>query len=133
MHRTVRRALYSGLFTAGFLILGAQTATAAENGASLETSGNHGVVSGNQAAIEVEAPVNVTGNSVSILGASSSETADGESRTADSGAADAHTAGQDSAGSGNQALAEVDAPVVVTGNSVSRSSAIARSSRRRCR
>ncbi|WP_377642195.1 hypothetical protein [Oryzobacter terrae] len=89
-------------------------------GSSSTTSGEDSAGGGNQAVVAVTAPVTVSGTAVSVVGDSDSE----DSTTA-VGAEDAapvqtgDTSGEDSVGGGNQAVADVVAPVTVGGTAVS--------------
>ena len=59
MHAFIRRALYGSLAAGGLIVLGAGVAAAAD------TSGSHGLLSGNQVIVPITVPVNVVGNAVS--------------------------------------------------------------------
>ncbi|HET7735787.1 MAG TPA: chaplin family protein, partial [Nocardioidaceae bacterium] len=83
------------------------------------TSGEDGTLSGNQVDAEVEAPVELTGNQVTVIG----DENDSEGSTAgsceDGGASSGDTTnGDDGLLSGNQVDVEADAPVDASGNQV---------------
>ena len=83
------------------------------------TSGKDGILGGTQAVGNVNAPVTVGGNAISVVGDSFS----GRSGTASSGdsagGSSGWTSGDDSVAGGSQVLADAGAPVAVGGNAVS--------------
>ena len=118
MHTFIKRALVGTLLAGGITLLGATVANAAE------TSGEDGLLSGNQAIVDITAPITVTGNAVSVIGDSTVVGAAPAPATAPAAttAAPAEaptTSGEDGIASGNQAVADVVAPVTVSGNAVS--------------
>ena len=112
MHTIIKRALWGALIGGGISLAGAGVAQAAD------TSGEDGLLSGTQAVIDVEAPVTVAGNAISVLGDSHSDDADTQA-SAPAPAPEAHTSGHDGAASGSQVIVTVEVPVTVAGNAVS--------------
>ncbi|WP_411698768.1 chaplin family protein [Conyzicola sp.] len=118
MSRYVSRGLALVLFTGGLTLLGAGIANAAD------TTGDDGLLSGTQIVAPVTAPIDVTGNAVSVLGDSLAGGAVAPSPTAIPAApapapAPATTSGTDSALGGTQAVVEAAAPIAVQGNAIS--------------
>ena len=103
MHTIIKRALWGVLIGGGISLAGAGVAQAAD------TSGEDGLLSGTQAVIDVEAPVTVAGNAISVLGDSHSDDPDTQA-SAPAPAPEAHTSGNDGAASGSQAIVTVDVP-----------------------
>ena len=66
MRTFYKRALWGTLLAGGITLLGATVANAAE------TTGDDGLLSGTQAIIDVNLPINISGTSLSVLGDSSS-------------------------------------------------------------
>ena len=62
MHTFIKRALVGTLLAGGITLLGATVANAAE------TTGEDGLLSGDQALIDVSAPVTIVDNAVSVIG-----------------------------------------------------------------
>ncbi|MEW2357511.1 chaplin family protein [Spirillospora sp. NPDC029432] len=79
------------------------------------TTGERGVIAGNQVGAPVSAPVNICGNAVAIFGAAEAECEGGASARGGTGGI---TSGQDGIIAGNQVEAPVSAPVNVCGNAV---------------
>ncbi|MFC0037318.1 chaplin [Actinomadura rayongensis] len=93
--------------TAGFVALGV---TVLPNAALADTtSGEHGVLSGNQLNAPISAPINIGGNGVNSVSGSQ-----GGSTVQNKGGQ--HTSGRHGVGSGNQVNAPVSVPVDVCGN-----------------
>ncbi|WP_343902810.1 beta strand repeat-containing protein, partial [Arthrobacter rhombi] len=88
---------------------------ASDGNAKASTSGKRAVASGNQAGAKASAPVDVSGNTVSVIGDNDTENSTDHHERG----ASATTSGDDSSGSGNQAGAKASAPVEVSGNTVS--------------
>jgi LPXTG-motif cell wall-anchored protein len=85
------------------------------------TTGEDGAGSGNQTDVEVDAPVEVSGNQVTVVGdgnRSDGSTQTGRAASGSGAGGGDSTSGEDGAGSGNQTDVEVDAPVEVSGNQV---------------
>jgi hypothetical protein len=74
------------------------------------------VLNGTQVIAPVQLPVNVTGNAISAVGGASASS--GNSSTRMAGTSAAATSGNYGVGNGTQVVAPVQAPVKVTGNSV---------------
>ncbi|WP_157425583.1 hypothetical protein, partial [Agromyces lapidis] len=89
------------------------------------TSGDDGIGSGTQALIDVEVPITIGGNAVSVVGDSSSEDAATSSAPAAEpsgdagGAANTETGGDDSLLGGTQGLIDLDVPITLGGNAIS--------------
>ena len=84
------------------------------------TSGEEGIGSGNQALVDVNLPVTVSGNAVSVLGDSTAvSTAPAAAPAEQPAESSAWTTGEDGILSGNQGIISVDVPIDVTGNAVS--------------
>jgi len=84
------------------------------------TSGKDGIAGGTQIVGDVNAPITVSGNAISVAGDSFS----GQSGTVSSSDSDASgssgwTSGDDSVAGGSQVLADAGVPVVVGGNAIS--------------
>ena len=69
--------------------------------------------------LNVDLPVTIGGNALSIIGDATSVGAVTEASAAESAPVEAVTNGQDSLGGGSQAIIDVDVPVTVGGNAVS--------------
>jgi LPXTG-motif cell wall-anchored protein len=102
-----------------------ESSGAASSGA--DTSGEGGIGSGSQAIVEVDVPIDVSGNAISVVGDSTSEDSaaapvenatPAEGVAADEGPA-ATTSGEDAVLGGTQGIVSVDVPVTVGGNAVS--------------
>ncbi|HEX5730293.1 chaplin family protein, partial [Microbacterium sp.] len=115
MHTFIKRALLGTLLAGGLTLLSATVANAAE------TTGEDGLLSGNQALVQVTAPVTVADNATSVVGDSTSLTAPAAPAGAPPAAAAAEptTSGEGGIASGNQVVVDVEAPIDVTGNAVS--------------
>lgn len=116
MRKWVRTSAKTALLTAGFVALGSGIAMAdSEN----ETSGDGSVLSGNQAVVEGNVPVNVSGNAVAVLGLANANANDtGSAVVHQRGGDENESSGDGSVLSGNQADADADVPVNVCGNAV---------------
>ncbi len=116
MNTFIKRALIGTLLAGGITLCGATVANAAE------TTGEDGLLSGNQALIDVSAPVSIVGNAVSLIGDSTvigSGSASEPASAPESAPVEATTSGEDGIGSGNQAIVDVSVPVTVEDNAVS--------------
>ncbi|MFG2247070.1 chaplin family protein [Spirillospora sp. NPDC048823] len=87
------------------------------DGAGQETSGEHGVASGNQVDAPVSLPVNVCGNGAGVLGYADAG-CDGGAKVKGGGKSGQVTDGTGGVIAGNQVNAPVSAPVNVCGNAV---------------
>ena len=95
-------------------------ASGAGDTGTASTSGKEGILGGSQVVGDVNTPVTVSGNAISVLGDSSSNSAtaagaSGSGSSAPSGT----TSGTDSVLGGTQVLADAGAPVTVGGNAIS--------------
>jgi hypothetical protein len=101
---------------------GSGTAGTGSSAGSPTTTGFGGILSGNQTAVGVQAPINVSGNQVTVIGQDNTLSSLGGSTTAPtSGAGSAGaptTSGQSGIGSGNQTALGVQAPINASGNQV---------------
>jgi hypothetical protein len=120
MHASLRRALCAVGFTGGLLLLGfglAEAASADDTGPV--TTGESGILSGNQTAVDARAPINVSGNQVTVVGQDNVVKAAGGSSAAGSGGSGSPTtSGEHGIVSGNQTAVGVLAPINVSGNQV---------------
>jgi hypothetical protein len=97
----------------------------ASSGGSGTTSGDHSTLGGTQVLGDVSAPVNVTGNAISVAGDSSStgsmagQSATGSGSTDPASTGGATTSGDSSILGGTQVVPDVAAPVTATGDAVS--------------
>ncbi|WP_442574285.1 hypothetical protein ACSBPH_10485 [Microbacterium sp. F51-2R] len=108
------RALWGVLIAGGITIFGAAAANAAE------TNGDDGLLSGTQAIIDVNLPVTVGGNAVSVIGDSTTSAPAPAPASAPAPApASGMTSGEDGVASGSQAIVNVDVPINVQGVAVS--------------
>ncbi|MEU8340903.1 chaplin family protein [Spirillospora sp. NPDC048832] len=120
MRMWARNTSRTALVAAGAVAVGAAFGSGAAI-ADLNTSGNFGVLNGNQAVAPITAPVDVSGNSAgALLGASQARSEGGAkvSGARHAGAGDMHTSGDFSIGGGNQVFAPVTVPLSVCGNSL---------------
>ena len=118
MSKAISRGLCLVLFTGGLTLLGTTVANAAD------TSGDDGVLSGTQVLAPIAAPVDVTGNAISILGDAVAAPAPAPAAPAAAPApapapAPVTTSGVDSLLGGTQAVVEAAIPVTIGGNAVS--------------
>ncbi len=118
MNVVVSRLLRAGVLAGGLLAVGAGVAHADET-----TTGQHGVLSGNQVVVPVTAPVGVDGDAIAVLGravthGSSAPVAASTGRSADRSPQSVRTSGHHRVGSGNQVVVPVRVPVRVDGDAV---------------
>jgi len=118
MSKAISRGLCLVLFTGGLTLLGTTVANAAD------TSGDDGVLSGTQVLAPIAAPVDVTGNAISLLGDAVAAPAPAPAAPAAAPApapapAPVTTSGVDSLLGGTQAVVEAAIPVTIGGNAVS--------------
>jgi LPXTG-motif cell wall-anchored protein len=97
---------------------GGTTPSGNTSGGDNTTTGQDGIGSGNQTGIGVQAPVNVTGNQITVIGHDNTATASGNDARTGAAGGDNTTTGQDGIGSGNQTGIGVQAPVNATGNQI---------------
>ncbi|CAL9463083.1 hypothetical protein SUDANB121_02692 [Nocardiopsis dassonvillei] len=116
MSKWVRTSAKSVLLAAGFVALGSGVAFADTDAA---TSGNGSVLGGNQAVVNADVPVNVTGNAVgAVLGVAGASTTDSDAVVVDRQRDEVATSGNGSVLGGNQLVIDGDVPVNVTGNAI---------------
>ncbi|MEU5876988.1 chaplin family protein [Spirillospora sp. NPDC047279] len=107
----------AALLTASFVALGAGTAF--PSGAFADTtSGESGVLGGNQINLPISAPIDASGNSAAVAGASSAASQGGASVVNGSGGSGQQTSGKNGVGSGNQVNAPISAPINACGNAI---------------
>jgi hypothetical protein len=105
----------AAVFAAGFVALGV---TAIPSNAFADvTSGNGGVLSGNQIDAPISVPVDVSGNAVAVLGTGNA-TSHGGVTIHKRGQSGQKTSGTHGIASGNQVNAPISVPVNVCGNAV---------------
>ncbi|PDP85962.1 hypothetical protein CQJ94_19650 [Glycomyces fuscus] len=124
MRKWVSTSAKSVLLTAGFVALGSGVAFADSSAA---TSGNGSLLGGNQAVVNGDIPVNVSGNAVgAVLGtAGASSTGTGAAVVDHQHGPDAATSGNGSALGGNQLVVDGEIPVNVSGNAIAAVAGIA--------
>ncbi|GAA1476344.1 hypothetical protein GCM10009623_07900 [Nocardioides aestuarii] len=87
-----------------------------------ETSGEDGLVSGNQTSLDVCVPVTATGNQLTVVGDDNQSSSSGSGSSCGEDAADGgtpgDTSGEGGVGSGNQTVLDPMVPVDATGNQV---------------
>ncbi|MBR8743315.1 hypothetical protein [Nocardiopsis sp. MG754419] len=104
------------LMAAGFVALGSGVALADSDAA---TSGNGSLLGGNQAVVNGDVPVNVTGNAVgAVAGIAGASSTGSDAKVIDHHHNEVHTSGNGSVLGGNQLVIDGDIPVNVTGNAV---------------
>lgn len=117
MRKWVSTSAKSVLLTAGFVALGSGVAFADSEAV---TSGNGSLLGGNQAVVNGDIPVNVSGNAVgAVLGTAGASSTDTGAAVVDhQHGPDAATSGNGSAVGGNQLVADGEVPVNVSGNAI---------------
>jgi hypothetical protein len=120
MHSYLRRALCAVGLTGGIVLLGIGLAEAAsaDGPSGPVTSGESGILSGNQTGADAQVPVNVSGNQVTVIGQDNKTTSTGSSSTTSPSPGSPTTSGQNGIGSGNQTGVAAQVPVDVSGNQV---------------
>ncbi|HET7683350.1 MAG TPA: chaplin family protein [Marmoricola sp.] len=122
MHAFIRRAVCAAGLTGGVLLLGVGLAEAASADDGPVTTGQDGIVSGNQTAVGAQAPIDLSGNQVTVVGHDNTVQSTGSATTTEpapeSTSTSPTTSGEDGIASGNQTGVEVEAPVNVSGNQV---------------
>jgi hypothetical protein len=121
MRTSVRRTLCATAIAGGFTVLGFAFATSSASAADTPptTSGQSGLVSGNQTEAQAHAPVSGSGNQVTVIG--DRNEADSSPQVESSPPAETagqSTTGEDRVGSGNQTDAGATAPVQASDNQV---------------
>jgi hypothetical protein len=124
MRKWVSTSAKSVLLTAGFVALGSGVAYADTSAA---TSGNGSLLGGNQAVVNGDIPVNVSGNAIgAVLGvAGASSTGTGAAVVDHHHGPDVATSGNGSAVGGNQLVVDGEIPVNVSGNAIAAVAGIA--------
>ncbi len=124
MRLFVRRTLQIAAVSGGLWALGAGVAQAEEpsiptpdtsSSQGDSTSGDNGVLSGNQINPDVHAPITICGNAVAVLGDAQAHCQPDQSSGSDDGDS---TSGDNGVLSGNQINPDVHAPITVCGNAV---------------
>jgi LPXTG-motif cell wall-anchored protein len=126
MKASIRRALCAVGLTGGIVLVGVGLAEAAsaDTGSGPVTTGESGIVSGNQTGADVQAPVNASGNQITVIGQRNHTTSTGSSSTGTSTSSGGSTggspttSGQSGIGSGNQTAVRAQVPVNVSCNQV---------------
>jgi hypothetical protein len=120
MHAYVRRALCAVGLTGGIVLLGIGLAEAAsaDGPSGPVTSGESGILSGNQTGVDAQAPINASGNQITVIGQDNKTTSTGGAATASPPSGSPTTSGEDGIGSGNQTGVAAQVPVNVSGNQV---------------
>jgi hypothetical protein len=86
MNAWIRRALCAVGITGGIVLLGLGLAEAASaDGDGPVTSGESGILSGNQTGADVKAPINLSGNQITVIGQHNHATSAGASSTGTGG------------------------------------------------
>lgn len=119
MHAWIRRALCAAGLTGGMVLLGiglAESASAEDTGPV--TTGESGIVSGNQTGVDAQVPINLSGNQVTVIGQDNTTSSDSGASTAGADPGSPTTSGEDAIASGNQTAVGVQAPVNASGNQV---------------
>ncbi|GAA2034761.1 hypothetical protein GCM10009819_18890 [Agromyces tropicus] len=100
---------------------GADVAGDSDDAGGARTSGEDAILGGTQALIDVDAPVTVSGNAVSVIGDSTSEGATTVVTTRDGtgSTGGARTSGEDAILGGTQVLPDLTLPITIGGNAVS--------------
>ncbi|GHC70956.1 hypothetical protein GCM10007079_02960 [Nocardiopsis terrae] len=116
MRKWASTSAKSVLMAAGFVALGSGVAFADTDAA---TSGNGSVLGGNQAVLNADVPVNVTGNAVgAVAGMAGASSTGSDAKVIDHHHDEVHTSGNGSVLGGNQLVVDGDVPVNVTGNAI---------------
>ncbi|MBW8750388.1 MAG: DUF320 domain-containing protein [Propionibacteriales bacterium] len=127
MNAWIRRALCAVGITGGIVLLGLGLAEAASaDGDGPVTTGESGILSGNQTGADVKAPINLSGNQITVIGqhnhaSSAGASTTGASTTGTGGGSSPGsptTSGEHGIGSGNQTAIGVQAPINASGNQV---------------
>ncbi|MFE1167821.1 hypothetical protein [Nocardiopsis sp. NPDC058789] len=116
MRKWASTSAKSVLLAAGFVALGTGVAFADSD---VATSGNGSVLGGNQAVLNADVPVNVTGNAVgAVAGIAGASSTGSDAKVIDHHHNEVHTSGNGSILGGNQLVVDGDIPVNVTGNAI---------------
>ncbi|GAA4381677.1 hypothetical protein GCM10023088_46410 [Actinomadura verrucosospora] len=114
--RTWAKGTSRAVLTAGFVALGVSAIPV--NAFADVTSGNGGVLSGNQVNAPISAPVDVSGNAVSLVGGSQAASRGGAKVQQGGSGGGQKTSGKRGVASGNQVNAPISLPVNACGNAV---------------
>lgn len=116
MRTFIKRALLGALIGGGIAVLGAGVANAAE------TSGDDGPLQGTHVVIDIDAPVTIEGNAVSVIGDSRAEgstpPAPAQREQTPAGVGAPTTPADGGTASGGQVAASIATPVTIRGNAV---------------
>jgi hypothetical protein len=121
MNAWIRRALCAVGITGGIVLLGFGLAEAASaDGDGPVTSGESGILSGNQTGADVKAPINLSGNQITVIGQHNHASSAGAAQTGSGGTTSGSptTSGEHGIGSGNQTAVDAHAPINASGNQV---------------
>ena len=119
MRTPLRRLLLGSAIAGGFTVLGIALSTASASAAEPgTTSGEDGIISGNQSGVTLTAPVDATGNQVTVIGDGNSVESSGSDSTGPGAGGGGTTSGDDGVVSGNQSEVTVTAPIDLSGNQV---------------
>jgi hypothetical protein len=120
MHAYLRRALCAVGLTGGIVLLGIGLAEAAsaDGPSGPVTTGESGILSGNQTGVDAQAPINASGNQVTVIGQDNKTTSTGGAATTSPPSGSPTTSGQNGIGSGNQTGVAAQVPVNASGNQV---------------
>ncbi|MEV4005398.1 chaplin family protein [Actinomadura sp. NPDC049753] len=114
--RTWAKGTSRAVLTAGFVALGVSAIPV--NAFADVTSGNGGVLSGNQVNAPISAPVDVSGNAASLVGGSRASSRGGAKVEQGGSGGGQRTSGKRGVASGNQVNAPISLPVNACGNAV---------------
>jgi hypothetical protein len=114
MNTWARKSFKVGVLSAGALLF----AGTAANAATINSIGNSGLLTGNQANATVQAPIDVCGNAVGVLGFAEAGCKGGSWATIGDDNTTLNSIGNSGALTGNQLNATVQAPIDVCGNAV---------------
>ncbi len=116
MRKWASTSAKSVLLAAGFVALGTGVAFADSD---VATSGNGSVLGGNQAVLNADVPVNLTGNAVgAVAGIAGASSTGSDAKVIDHHHNEVHTSGNGSILGGNQLVVDGDVPINVTGNAI---------------
>jgi hypothetical protein len=114
MNTWARKSFKVGVLAAGGLLF----AGTAANAATINSIGNSGLLTGNQANATVQAPIDVCGNGVGVLGFGAGSCQGGSWASIGDDNTTLNSIGNSGALTGNQLNATVQAPIDVCGNGV---------------
>jgi hypothetical protein len=114
MNTWVRKSFKVGVLSAGVLLFAGNAASAVE----LNSAGNAGILTGNQANAQVQAPIDICGNAVAVVGFAAAGCEGGSWATLDDSDVRLNSFGNTGILSGNQLNAQIQAPIDICGNAV---------------